>query len=173
MMKRKMGKDQWLLSLAILLLVALMMGACGKGNVQTGGESAGQPSAEQPPTEQSNESVKPAEGEPNRQILIVIDQTPQEGSEGNSFYFQVAQAPAGYSLAEMRWKSEQSDIAQTVEDAVNNGASGEDGFYFSGNGQFSGFIYPDSMKGEKGQVSFVFRDEKNGELTWKKELTLK
>ncbi|WP_194841639.1 hypothetical protein [Sporosarcina obsidiansis] len=42
----------------------------------------------------------------------------------------------------------------------------------SGNGQFSGFIYPDKMKGEEGQVVFLFKNSEGTELTWKKNLTL-
>lgn len=33
-------------------------------------------------------------------------------------------------------------IVNSFQDAVEHGANGEDGFYISGDGQFSGFIYP-------------------------------
>jgi len=72
----------------------------------------------------------------------------------------------------MQWISEDSLIVNSVQDAIRHGGNGEDGFYNSGNGQYSGFIYPDTMKGEEGQVVFLFKDAKGNELTWKKKLTL-
>ena len=53
------------------------------------------------------------------------------------------------------------------------GGTGGDGFYISGNAQFSGFFYPDEMKGEKGEVSFPFKNDAGEERTCKKEMTLK
>ncbi|MFB0831320.1 hypothetical protein ACEU2D_17180 [Brevibacillus laterosporus] len=50
--------------------------------------------------------------------------------------------------------------------------SGGEGFYISGDGQFSGFFYNPKMKGEKGEVTFYFKNEKGNQLEWKKELTL-
>jgi len=107
----------------------------------------------------------------DNEILIIIDQTAKP-IEGNSFDFVVSQVPEGFALAEMQWISEDSLIVNSVQDAIQHGVNGEDGFYISGNGQFSGFIYPDTMKGEEGQVVFLFKDAKGNELTWKKKLTL-
>ncbi|WP_235427314.1 hypothetical protein [Cohnella kolymensis] len=106
-----------------------------------------------------------------KQILIVIDQTPKP-SEGNSFDFVVKQIPEGYSLTEMQWISDKSKIINTTAEAIQHGANGEDGFYISGNGQYSGFIYPDTMKGQVGQVVFIFKNDQGKDLTWKKKLTL-
>lgn len=105
------------------------------------------------------------------QILIVIDQTPKP-IEGNSFDFVVKQIPEGYSLTEMQWISDKSKIVNTTAEAIQHGANGKDGFYISGNGEYSGFIYPDRMKGEEGQVVFVFKNDQGKELTWKKKITL-
>ncbi|MBH5318297.1 hypothetical protein I6N90_10795 [Paenibacillus sp. GSMTC-2017] len=171
-------------AITFLLVSALMLtGACSKleGN-------KGEP-AENPPTEDVresihpeetpeavSESVKPQQKEGNKEIVIGVDQEPQEGSSGNMFYFFVENLPPKYYLKELRWKSKTSDIVDTWEDAINNGAGlGNDdyGFYISGNGQFSGFIYEDSMKEEKGEFSIVFRDEQQNEVIWKKSLTLR
>jgi hypothetical protein len=124
-----------------------------------------------PDQEKQNEiQDPPAEGD--QQILIVIDQTPKPIT-GNSFDFGVTKLPEGYSLSEMEWKSDKTEIKSTFQEAIEHGQTGEDGFYISGNGQFSGFIYPDGMKGEEGQVLFRFIDEQGHELTWEKTLTLK
>lgn len=124
-----------------------------------------------PDQEKQNEiQDPPAEGD--QQILIVIDQTPKPIT-GNSFDFGVTKLPEGYSLSEMEWKSDKTEIKSTVQEAIEHGQTGEDGFYISGNGQFSGFIYPDGMKSEEGQVLFRFIDEQGHELTWEKTLTLK
>ena len=63
-------------------------------------------------------------------------------------------------------------IVDTVQEMIEHGANGGGGFYISGNGQFMGFFYADAMKGEKGEVSFLFKNDQGKELTWKKELTL-
>ncbi|QAY65779.1 hypothetical protein [Paenibacillus protaetiae] len=105
------------------------------------------------------------------EILIIIDQTPKP-IEGNSFDFTVNKRPDGYALSEMQWISETTTIVNTTAEAVQHGQNGEDGFYISGDGQFTGFFYPDSMKGEKGEVVFVFKNSDNQELTWKKTITL-
>jgi hypothetical protein len=75
-------------------------------------------------------------------------------------------------MTEMQWLSDKSKIVNTVQEAAQHGGNGEDGFYISGDGQFSGFFYPDTMKGEKGQVIFLFKNDEGKELTWKKEITL-
>ena len=107
----------------------------------------------------------------DNEILIIIDQTPKP-IEGNSFDFVVKQVPEGFALAEMQWITQHTLIANSVQDAIEHGANGEDFFYISGDGQFSGFIYPDYMRGEEGQVVFLFKDAHGNELTWKKKLTL-
>ena len=45
--------------------------------------------------------------------------------------------------------------------------------YFSGNGQYSGFIYSDEMKGERGKAIFVFTNDKGNMLLSEKEIQLK
>ncbi|MFC3747165.1 hypothetical protein [Paenibacillus sp. GCM10012306] len=111
-------------------------------------------------------------GVTEKQILIVIDQTPKP-IEGNSFDFSVKQRPEGYALSQMEWKSDKHDIVNTLQEAVEHGQSGGDGFYISGDGQFMGFIYPDEMKKEQGEVKFTFKNDQGQELTWKKTITLK
>ena len=105
------------------------------------------------------------------EILIIIDQTPKP-IEGGSFDFVVEQVPEGFALAEMQWITPHTIIASSVQEAIENGANGEFGFYISGNGQFSGFMYLDYMRGEEGEVVFIFKDAHGNELTWKKKLTL-
>ncbi|MCK8490058.1 hypothetical protein M0651_23120 [Paenibacillus sp. MBLB2552] len=109
----------------------------------------------------------------NGDILIVIDQTPKPLAEGGSFDFTVKKAPEGYMLKEIHWKSKKNDIVNTLEEAIQHGQNGGDGFYISGNGQFMGFLYPDEMKGEEGKVTFVFGNDQGQELTWEKDVTLK
>lgn len=109
--------------------------------------------------------------EPMKEILVIIDQTPKP-IEGNSFDFVVKQVPEGFTLAEMKWNSKKHRIVNTVQAAREHGANGEDGFYISGDGQFSGFIYPDTMKGDQGEVVFLFTDSKGKVITWKKSVTL-
>ena len=108
----------------------------------------------------------------DNEILIIIDRQTPKPIEGGSFDFVVKQVPEGFALAEMQWITPHTLIANSVQDAIENGANGEFGFYISGNGQFSGFMYPDYMRGEEGQVLFLFKDAHGNELTWKKELTL-
>ena len=116
---------------------------------------------------EDNQSKKVTEDE----ILIVIDQTAKP-IEGNSFDFVIKEVPEGYSLTELQWISNKSQVINTVQEAIEHGASGEEGFYISGNGEYSGFFYSDAMKGEEGKVIFIFKDEKGNELTWEKTLTL-
>ncbi|WP_274651013.1 hypothetical protein [Paenibacillus humicola] len=105
-------------------------------------------------------------------IYIIIDQTPKP-IEGNSFDFTVNKRPDGYALSEMKWVSDKTTIVNTTAEAIAHGGNDEDGFYISGDGQFSGFIYPDKMKGEEGTVTFTFKNDQGHELTWSKKLTLK
>ncbi|WP_442421931.1 hypothetical protein [Paenibacillus timonensis] len=121
----------------------------------------------------ANGNQSDANGAANGDILIVIDQTPKPLAEGGSFDFTVKKAPEGYMLKEIKWKSEKNEIVNTLEEAIQHGQNGGNGFYISGNGQFMGFLYPDEMKGEEGKVTFVFGNEQGQELTWEKEITLK
>ena len=125
----------------------------------------------------NNELIDPVEStpessDPNEEILIDIDQTPKPIENKGSFDFQVKQLPEGYRLQEMQWSSESNNTVNTFEEAIENGQTGEDGFYISGNGQFMGFFYPEEMKGEAGKATFVFVNEENQKLTWEQEITL-
>lgn len=114
----------------------------------------------------------PENNNPSEEILIDIDQTPKPIENKGSFDFQVKQLPEGYRLQEMQWSSESNNTVNTFEQAIENGQTGEDGFYISGDGQFMGFFYPEEWKGEAGNVTFVFVNEENQGLTWEKEITL-
>lgn len=116
---------------------------------------------------ESNQSKQVTEDE----ILIVIDQTAKP-IEGNSFDFVIKEVPEGFSFTEMQWISNKSQVINTVQEAIEHGASGEEGFYISGNGEYSGFFYSDAMKGEEGKVIFIFKDDQGKELTWEKTITL-
>jgi hypothetical protein len=151
------------------LCVLLLISACG-----TKSNSGSSDIINTKPSETKQENTAPQEdnsANSDKKILIIIDQTPKP-IKGNSFDFVVKQIPEGYSLTEIQWISEKSQVVNTVQEAIAHGANGEDGFYISGNGQYSGFIYPDTMKGEEGQVIFLFNDDQGTELTWKKKLTL-
>lgn len=112
------------------------------------------------------------ETDAGKAILIIIDQTPKP-TTGNSFDFVVNKLPEGYMLAEMQWVSAKHQIKNTLQEAIEHGQNGEDGFYISGDGQFMGFIYPDEFKGEDGQVKFTFTNDQGKTLTWQKTITLK
>ncbi|NGZ74603.1 hypothetical protein [Saccharibacillus alkalitolerans] len=169
-----------------LLLLSLLLAACGGNNAEGNSEAkeSGASAADSevvptgseqkvPASEQSeNEETKPPEGaQEEAQILVIIDQT-EKPIEGNSFDFSIKQLPEGYSLREMRWESGENRTVSTLEEAIEKGRTGGDGFYISGNGQFSGFFYPDSMKGEEGEVSFLFSNEAGEQKTWSKKITL-
>lgn len=144
------------------------------------GEDAASPITSESPnsdtsvTKPENEASEdnPAEADSEQKIEVIIDQT-EKPIEGNSFDFTVKQLPKGFSLVEMQWVSKQNLIINSVGEAIEHGASGGDGFYISGNGQFSGFFYPYVMKGEKGKLVLTFKDEQDKVLTWEKEITLK
>lgn len=163
------NKKTIILTLAVFVL--LLTSACG---IKDNSGSATDTVNTQQPTE-TNPMNTPDNGDDttksDEQILVIIDQTPKS-IEGNSFDFKVSKAPEGYALAEMQWISKDNLIVNSFQEAVEHGATGEDGFYISGDGQFSGFFYPDAMKGEKGQVVMLFKNEQGDELTWKKEITL-
>lgn len=151
-----------------ILLLTMITSACGQ-NASSGGSAA---TAKATATAQVQASPSSAvNGE--QQILIIIDQTPKPTTEIRSFDFSIQQVPEGYTLNSMQWVSDKHSISSTPQEALLNGQSGADGFYISGNGQFSGFFYPLEMKGETGEVSFQFTNDQGQELNWKKEITLK
>ncbi|WP_229752585.1 hypothetical protein [Paenibacillus physcomitrellae] len=121
----------------------------------------------------SSDANTGAEEGSSGEILIIIDQTPKPTTEVRSFDFSIQKVPEGYMLQEMQWVSDKNNISNTPQEALQNGQTGADGFYISGNGQFSGFFYPEEMKGEKGQVIFQFQNDQGQELSWKKEIELK
>ena len=161
-----------LLWLIPALLTLLLTSACANN------KAANSENAIQPDSTVDNGASMPSDSDVDDQetahneILIIIDQTPKPGT-GNSFDFFVEKRPEGYALSEMRWISDKNEIINSVQEAVEHGGNGEDGFYISGDAQFSGFFYPDEMKGEQGQVIFLFKNDASDELTWKKDLTLK
>lgn len=160
-----MNNKKYSYIISALCMLLLTSGCAMKSESEA---SDGQPSE----TNQDNTTkIEDASADSENEILIIIDQTPKP-IEGNSFDFVVKQVPEGFALAEIQWISKDNLIVNSVQDAIEHGANGEDGFYISGDGQFSGFIYPDTMKGEEGQVVFLFKDSKGNELTWKKKLTL-
>lgn len=163
-----MNKQKYIYLISALT-VLLLTSACGN---QTNTGSADNvntvPTATEPAKTVANDSAANSD----KEILIIIDQT-LKPIEGNSFDFVVNQRPEGFALAEMQWVSKDNTIVNSLQEAIEHGGNGEDGFYISGNGQFMGFFYPDTMKGEKGQVVFLFKDAGGKELTWKKEITLK
>jgi hypothetical protein len=164
-----MNKQKWLV-VAMTALVMLMSSACGStGDAKPTNEVVQSPTASPanaPAAGGNSENL-------DEQILILIDQTPKPVATGHSFDFFVKQLPEGYSLSEMQWISDKNQITNTYLEAIEHGGNGEDGFYISGNGQFSGFFYPDSMVGETGKVKFIFKNDSGKELTWEKEITLK
>lgn len=108
----------------------------------------------------------------DEEIYVIIDQS-EKPITGNSFDFVVNKIPEGYALSEMEWLSDKNQIVNTVQQAIEHGGNGEDGFYISGDGQFSGFFYPDEMKSEQGEVILRFKNEQGKELSWSKKITLK
>lgn len=180
-----MTKHKPILLMAALSAV-LLMSACGN-NSQAGTTDPGnQPESNATNQSQAgNNNTDPSNNEltdpvdstiennnPSEEILIDIDQTPKPIENKGSFDFQVKQIPEGYRLQEMQWSSENNNTVNTFEEAIENGQTGEDGFYISGDGQFMGFFYPEEMKGEAGKATFVFVNEENQELTWEQEITL-
>ncbi len=112
----------------------------------------------------------------SRDILIIIDQTEKPIENAGMFNFSIQHLPKGYRLDKMSWTGKGKAIVNTYEQAIENGGTGgpEDGsFYISGDGQFSGFSYPESRKGEQGTVLFTFVNDAGNELKWEKKLTLK
>ncbi|WP_434748793.1 hypothetical protein [Paenibacillus amylolyticus] len=178
-----------------VLCMAIVVSACGAKNNKESVQEHAYPQSKQPIEDAGQDSIPNAEAKNNNdqsnaqaeedkvqmqstasasseEIDIVIDQT-KKPMEGNSFDFTIKQVPKGYSLTEMRWTSNTVTIVNSLEEAIEHGANGEDGFYFSGNGQFSGFIYSDEMKGERGKATFVFTNDKGNMLMSEKEIRLK
>jgi hypothetical protein len=166
-----------------VLVATLLLSACGAKpeSAANGGTPSPSPSATAqveptavPTAVPTEQAATPSDSgaQTDQQILIVIDQTPKP-IEGNSFDFAVKQRPEGYALSQIEWKSDKNNIVNTLQEAVEHGQSGGDGFYISGDGQFMGFIYPDDMKEEQGEVKFTFKNDQGQELTWKKTITLK
>ncbi|MET3847646.1 hypothetical protein [Paenibacillus sp. OAE614] len=188
--------------LASALLLLLMTSACGAKNTaapdsgspsagagQEGSSGAQVPSAgsgadsdaagnteAQTPADSQDNGTKDGgpsgEEDAGKAILIIIDQTPKP-TTGNSFDFAINKLPEGYMLTEMQWLSAKHQIKNTLQEAIEHGQNGEDGFYISGDGQFMGFFYPDELKGEEGQVKFAFTNDQGKTLTWQKTITLK
>ena len=155
------------------VIVALLSG-CGEqasNNVNQVNNNVNTPITSELPNnegEASNEAPPEANSD---QILIIIDQS-EKPSEANSFDFFVQKRPEGYMLSSMKWSSASSEVVNTLQEAIEHGGNGEDGFYISGNGQFMGFFYEDSLVGEEGTVSITFTNEEGQSLTWEKEITL-
>ncbi|MFC3797714.1 hypothetical protein [Cohnella sp. GCM10012308] len=194
-----MNRKKWMY--AAIVAALLTMSACGEktntgaqasaGSSSTAAQASPSPTASvslpaspsasasteapasSPAASTANGTEAAASEEPaDQKILIVIDQT-QKPIEGNSFDFFVKQLPTGYMLSEMSWMSGDTKIVNTLQDAIAHGGNGEDGFYISGDGQFMGFFYPDKMKGQEGEVSFLFKDDNGKEKSWTKKITLK
>ncbi|OMF38058.1 hypothetical protein BK133_03515 [Paenibacillus sp. FSL H8-0548] len=162
-------KNKQLIYVISVIFVLILVSACGSKANSVPTETT---NTEPTETNQGNNAAdNPDSINGDQEILIIIDQTPKP-IEGNSFDFVVNQVPEGFSLSEMQWISEENLIVNSIQEAIQHGANGEDGFYISGNGQFSGFIYSDTMKGEEGEIVFLFKNEQGTELTWKKKLTL-
>ncbi|REE91668.1 hypothetical protein A8990_104176 [Paenibacillus taihuensis] len=171
-------------SLAILVVIS----ACGNksetGNTNTvntgtvteapasNSSSSNAGNAEESTTPDNNAASNAAGDNANEDILIIIDQT-EKPIEGNSFDFVVNKRPEGYTLSKMEWKSGNTRIVNTTQEAIKHGGNGDDGFYISGDGQFMGFFYPDELKDQKGDVTFTFVNDAGKELTWTKTITLK
>ncbi|REK71183.1 hypothetical protein [Paenibacillus paeoniae] len=171
-----MNKKMTIYLITTLAAMTLVLSACGAATNDPTASPSSTPSGSA--TAQPNQPGKDtgpdkhSDEDKDQEILMIIDQTPKP-TEGNSFDFVVNKVPEGYQLIAMEWKSENNRIKNSVVEAAEHGGNGEDGFYISGNGQFSGFIYPDSMKDEQGEVIFTFANELGKELTWKKDITLK
>ncbi|MBB3125694.1 hypothetical protein FHS19_000348 [Paenibacillus rhizosphaerae] len=151
--------------------------AAGSSDDHSGADSdaAGNTEAQTPADSQDNgtkDGGPSGEGDAGKAILIIIDQTPKP-TTGNSFDFVINKLPEGYMLTEMQWVSAKHQIKNTLQEAIEHGQNGEDGFYISGDGQFMGFFYPDELKGEEGQVKFAFTNDQGKTLTWQKTITLK
>ncbi|WP_347397022.1 hypothetical protein [Paenibacillus amylolyticus] len=192
MMKINIKKSALCMS---VLCISLLVSACGAKNNNESVQEHAYPQSKQPVEEAGENSVPNADAknnndkgsasgdegkptaqsestEPSEQIDIVIDQS-EKPSEGNSFDFGIKQVPKGYTLTEMRWTSNTVTIVNSLQEAIEHGGNGKEGFYFSGNGQSSGFIYSDEMKGERGKATFVFTNDEGNEIMSEKEITLK
>ncbi|QKS57695.1 hypothetical protein HUB98_16235 [Paenibacillus barcinonensis] len=188
--------NRMVLYTAVLCMV-LVVNACGAKNNKESVQEHAYPQSKQPIEEagqaavpnaeaknKADENRDSAEGQESKiktqseakassdEIQVVIDQS-EKPMKGNSFDFAIKQVPKGYSLTEMRWTSNTVTIVNSLEEAIEHGKNGEDGFYLSGNGQYSGLIYSDEMKGERGKAIFVFTNDKGNVLMSEKEIHLK
>ncbi len=112
----------------------------------------------------------------SKDILIIIDQTEKPIENAGMFNFSIQHLPEGYRLEKMSWTGKGKAIINTYEQAIENGGMGgakNGSFYISGDGQFSGFSYPESRKGEQGVVAFTFVNDAGHELKWEKQIVLK
>ncbi|MEJ8306206.1 hypothetical protein [Saccharibacillus sacchari] len=151
----------------ILIAGMLVLSACGqKETLST--EKATENSA----TAASSDETSSAAAPEDSQILVVLDQT-EMPIENGGLTFSFKKIPEGYALREMLWKGKGDPVVATYEQARENGASGGDGFYISGDGQYSGFLYANERKGEEGEISFVFVNDNDQRLTWAKRIVLK
>ncbi|MFS0872598.1 hypothetical protein [Paenibacillus xylanilyticus] len=194
-MKKNINKSAlWVSMLCILLLIS----ACGAKNNNESVQEHAYPQSKEPIEEAGNSSVpnsdakqgnedpaNTAEGNEgklsaqsdssanaDKPITISIDQS-DKPTENKSFNFSVNQVPEGYTLSELRWTSNQITIVNTPAEAIQHGGDGKEGFYISGNGQFSGFKYTDEMKGERGKITLVYENEAGQEIMAEKEVELK
>ena len=163
-----MNNKKFIYIISALCTLLMISGCAGKSQSGTSDIVNAQPAET---NQDDSTTLDDDSASTDNEILIIIDQTPKP-IEGGSFDFVVKQVPEGFALAEMQWSTQHSLIADTVQDAIEHGANGKDSFYISGDGQFSGFKYPDYMMGQEGEVVLIFKDVHGNELTWKKKLTL-
>ncbi|WP_336782526.1 hypothetical protein [Paenibacillus illinoisensis] len=183
---------------ASVLCILLLISACGAKNNNESVQEHAYPQSKQPIEEagkgsipnsdakQSNEDpANTADGDGGKlsaqsesstndeQITIQIDQSDKPTENNQSFDFSVSQVPEGYNLSELRWTSNQITIINSPAEAIQHGGDGKEGFYISGNGQFSGFKYSDEMKGERGKITLVYKNEAGKEILAEQEVQLK
>ncbi len=167
----------------MLLVGMVLISGCGNQTQDTNNSSQ-QPNTSSTATNDTasgsseSETTSTADSEEtanSKDILIVIDQTEKPIENAGMFNFSIQHLPEGYRLDKMSWTGEGKPITNTYQQAIENGGTGgsESGsFYISGNGQFSGFSYPESRKGEQGTVAFIFVNDAGNELKWEKKITL-
>ncbi|CAM3454555.1 MULTISPECIES: hypothetical protein [Saccharibacillus] len=161
---------------AVCLVAAslLVLSACGSNNEEEPGRaraSAGDAAV----TDESREAAagtKLSREEEEAQILVVLDQGDMPIEIGG-LTFGFKRIPEGYALQAMKWQGKGDPVVSTFEEAVEKGRSGGEGFYISGDGQYSGFLYPNTQKGEQGEISFSFANDAGQEISWTKSLTLR
>ncbi|MFS0784581.1 hypothetical protein [Bacillus sp. 1P06AnD] len=160
---------------AVSILAVCALGACETPGQHNKSEKVNRVQPEEKiDTEEKSESGQSSPDKENsstsNQLFMIIDQTQIEPP--NHFYFSVKKAPEGYRLYNMAWKGKHP-VSNTFDEAVENGRTGDNGFYFSGDRQFSGFFYDEKEKGDKGEVQFTFKNDQGKILIWKHAITLK